>query len=112
MPDYAKPTQELPAETTLVLDLLAVMPARAAVLYYLASHPEGSLSGEIVSGTGIPAQTAYRHLRELEQLGLVVTDSGKERTGQRVKYSLDSGVADNALTGLKALLKQAPVEQK
>lgn len=107
---YAKPTQKLPPETAQAIEMLAVTPARGAIIYYLAKSPEGSLIGEIVAGTGVPTQTTYRHLKDLEQLGLVVTDSGKERTGQRVKYSLDSGVAENALTGLKILLKTTPVE--
>ncbi|MEA5456952.1 helix-turn-helix domain-containing protein [Sinomonas sp. JGH33] len=65
--------------------------ARAAILRYLAQDTgEGCTSGQIARDLKLGSMTAFRHLTELESLGIVVTD-GEEgpRSGLRLLYRLN-----------------------
>lgn len=65
--------------------------ARAAILRYLAQDTgDGCTSGQVARDLNLGSMTAFRHLSELESLGIVVTD-GEEgpRSGMRLLYRLD-----------------------
>lgn len=64
--------------------------ARAAILRYLAQHSgEGCTSGQIARDLALGNMTAFRHLNELEALGIVVTDGQGPRNGMRLLYRVD-----------------------
>ncbi|WP_432246251.1 winged helix-turn-helix domain-containing protein (plasmid) [Arthrobacter sp. G.S.26] len=70
---------------------------RSAILRNLALSAEGTTSGQIAKDLGANYQTVFRHLQDLEDLGLVKADAGQQRQGQRVLYRLDKAARDVAL---------------
>ena len=76
------------------MSAFGVSPIRAAVIRELARHPDGETSGQIARALEATYHTVFRHLRELEELGLVDSDAEDDRQGQRVVYRLNRDVRD------------------
>ena len=70
---------------------------RAAIVRYLALHPEGATSGQISRDLGAAFQTVFRHLQDLEEQNFIVSDGTQNRHGQRVIYQLNRAARDKAL---------------
>ena len=70
---------------------------RAAIVRYLAQNAEGATSGQITRELSATYQTIFRHLQDLESQGIVRSDAGQQRHGQRVIYALDKAARDQAL---------------
>lgn len=78
---------------------------RSAVLRYLAALEHGVTSGQIARDLGANYQTVFRHLQDLETLGVVSADAGDQRQGQRVEYRLNPEALDRALAEYANYLK-------
>lgn len=70
---------------------------RSAILRYLSAADPGVTSGQIARDLGANYQTVFRHLQDLEALGIVSSDAGDQRQGQRVAYRLNREARDQAL---------------
>lgn len=71
---------------------------RAAIIRNLAqSGDEGATSGQISRQLKATYQTVFRHLQDLENQGIVLSDAGDQRQGQRVVYRLNRNARDRAL---------------
>lgn len=70
---------------------------RAAIIRHLAQNEEGATSGQISRDLKATYQTIFRHLQDLEEQEIVLSDAGEQRQGQRVVYSLNRQARDNAL---------------
>lgn len=70
---------------------------RSAVLRFLAAAEHGVTSGQIARDLTANYQTVFRHLQDLESLGIVSSDAGDQRQGQRVEYRLNREALDKAL---------------
>lgn len=70
---------------------------RAAILRNLANKEDGATSGQIARDLMATYQTVFRHLQDLEDQGIVLSDAGDQRQGQRVVYQLDRRARDKAL---------------
>ncbi len=79
-------------------------PIRGAIIHLLSNHPEGMTSGAIRMELSATYQTVFRHLQELEAAGVVTTDAGDKRQGQRVLYKTDLAVVRTALSGYESYL--------
>jgi predicted ArsR family transcriptional regulator len=77
---------------------------RSAILEHLARQAGGVTSGQIATSLEAAYQTVFRHLQSLEAEGVVVSDAGPTRHGQRVRYSLDADARDRALADYRAYL--------
>lgn len=86
------------------MSAFGVSPIRAAVIRELARHPEGATSGQIARHLEAAYHTVFRHLRELEDLGLVDSDAEDDRQGQRVVYRLNRDARDHEAAKLLAYL--------
>lgn len=71
---------------------------RAAIIRYLAQSEQGVTSGQISRDLKATYQTVFRHLQDLEDQGIVVSDAGDQRQGQRVVYELNKQARDKALS--------------
>jgi len=79
-------------------------PIRGAIIRLLALTPEGMTSGAIQRELSTTYQTVFRHLQEMESTGIVTSDAGEKRQGQRVIYALDASALKAALAGYEAYL--------
>jgi DNA-binding transcriptional ArsR family regulator len=70
---------------------------RAAIIRHLAQKPNGATSGDISRQLQATYQTVFRHLQDLEEQGIVASDAGEQRQGQRVRYTLNKQARDKAL---------------
>lgn len=70
---------------------------RAEIIRYLARSTSGATSGQIARDLDATYQTIFRHLRDLEDQGLVESDGADNRHGQRVVYQLNKQERDRAL---------------
>lgn len=77
---------------------------RSEVLRYLAQNPEGTTSGQIGRDLDATYQTIFRHLRELEEQGIIDSDGSENRHGQRVVYRLNKQGRDRALANYASYL--------
>lgn len=77
---------------------------RAAIIRHLALHPGGTTSGQITRELSATYQTIFRHLQDLEEQGVVTSDAGEQRQGQRVVYTLNRAARDKALADYAAYL--------
>lgn len=77
---------------------------RAAIIRHLAQTEAGTTSGEISRELQATYQTVFRHLHDLEKLGIVASDAGEQRQGQRVIYTLNRQVRDKALADYASYL--------
>lgn len=68
--------------------MLGINKARLQVLRQLQAHPHGATTGTIAEELGIRPLTAIRHVRALEDDGVVVSDTD-DRAGARVLYHVD-----------------------
>lgn len=78
--------------------------ARAEIIRYLALHPGGATSGQISRDLGAAFQTVFRHLQDLEEQNLIVSDANQNRHGQRVIYQLNRSARDQALADYASYL--------
>ncbi|GAB2714014.1 hypothetical protein GCM10027038_10300 [Arthrobacter bambusae] len=78
---------------------------RSAIIRHLAQNAEGATSGQIARDLGANYQTVFRHLQDLELLGMVASNAGEQRQGQRVVYRLDREAKDRALADYDAYLE-------
>lgn len=70
--------------------MIGANPIRAAIVRLLAQSAEPKTTGDIERELGgVTYQTVFRHIRELEAEGIVVSDARENRGGQRVLYSVD-----------------------
>lgn len=79
-------------------------PLRGAIIRLLAVTPEGMTSGAIQRELNTTYQTVFRHLQEIESTGIVTSDAGEKRQGQRVIYELDSDALRAALSNYEDYL--------
>lgn len=79
------------------MSAFGVNQVRSAVLRCLAAAEHGLTSGQIARDLGANYQTVFRHLQDLEALGVVSSDAGDQRQGQRVEYRLNQEALDKAL---------------
>jgi ArsR family transcriptional regulator, arsenate/arsenite/antimonite-responsive transcriptional repressor len=77
---------------------------RAAIIRHLARSEEGTTSGEISRELQATYQTVFRHLHDLEEQGIVASDAGEQRQGQRVIYRLNKQARDKALADYASYL--------
>lgn len=77
---------------------------RAAIIRHLALNPGGTTSGQITRALSATYQTIFRHLQDLEDQGIIMSDAGEPRQGQRVVYTLDQAARDKALADYAAYL--------
>lgn len=70
---------------------------RAEIIRYLAQRSTGTTSGQVARDLNATYQTIFRHLRDLEDQGLVESDGADNRHGQRVVYRLNKQERDRAL---------------
>lgn len=78
--------------------IFGVNPIRGEIIRLLARNPEGMTTGAIQRELDATYHTVFRHVRELEEAGVVQSDAGEHRQGQRVIYRLDT-VAIRAALG-------------
>lgn len=86
------------------MHVFGVNPTRAAALRYLAQAEEPCTSGDVARSIGITYQTISGILRELEDDGIVTSDAGSDRKGQRIRYELAPGSVEQSLADLRAYL--------
>lgn len=70
---------------------------RAAIIRHLARTEQGVTSGQISRDLQANYQTVFRHLQDLEDQGIVLSDATDQRQGQRVVYTLNKKARDKAL---------------
>ncbi|WP_157109392.1 ArsR/SmtB family transcription factor [Cryobacterium arcticum] len=104
MPRYASPEEPLPPSAERATVVFGANPLRGAIIRLLALNPEGMTSGAIQRELNTTYQTVFRHLQEMESTGIVTSDAGEKRQGQRVIYVLDSSALRAALHGYEAYL--------
>lgn len=77
---------------------------RAAIIRHLGQDETGATSGRIAKELGANYQTVFRHLQDLESLGIVISNAGEQRQGQRVLYRLDRDAKNQALADYASYL--------
>lgn len=70
---------------------------RGQIIHYLALTSEGDTSGSIARKLGVNYHTVLRHLQELEQTGVVISDGDDQRAGRRLIYQVDKDALSLAL---------------
>lgn len=87
VPTDAASTSPSP-EVITAFTMLGLSDVRARILHQLHQHPAGATTGFLAHELGIPQPTIIRHIRILEGVGAVVSDT-EVRTGARVRYRVD-----------------------
>ena len=82
------PQNPIPEAAAQMISVLGIPPLRAEILRYLATHEEGSTSGDIAAAIGTRNQTVQRHLEQLEELGAVTASVAAPRRGHHVVFTL------------------------
>jgi DNA-binding transcriptional ArsR family regulator len=87
MPNYADPKL---AKTVKVAISHFSNPAKVAIIGFLQEHGSAT-RGEIAKGLGMAPPTVLNNLQLLTSTGALLADppQNEERTGQRVRYSLN-----------------------
>ncbi|MHC6223115.1 ArsR/SmtB family transcription factor [Arthrobacter sp. MMS24-S77] len=97
MPRYAKPPTPTNQRAEAAMKVFGANEVRSAIIRYLSQNAAGSTSGQVARDLGANYQTVFRHLQDLEVQGIVASDAGEQRQGQRVMYRLDREAKDRAL---------------
>ncbi|GAA1821406.1 helix-turn-helix transcriptional regulator [Agromyces neolithicus] len=80
------------------MSLLGIHPMRAAILRYLAQHPEGATSGDIGRDLGVHYRTIWSYLGKLETEGGVTSEPASEgRSSHWRVYKLNREGRDEAI---------------
>lgn len=86
--------------------MLGINQVRMVILRSLQEYPEGATTGALAEDLELPYQTVVRHVRSLEQDGLVSSDT-EDRTGKRVHYRVDRRKVAILLDDLRTYLLPA-----
>jgi DNA-binding transcriptional ArsR family regulator len=97
VPRYAKPLSSVQPQAEAAMKAFGMNQVRAAIVRHLALNPDGVTSGQITRELSATYQTIFRHLQDLEEQGIVTSDAGEHRHGQRVIYTLNKAARDKAL---------------
>lgn len=68
--------------------MLGINQVRIVVLRSLQEYPDGATTGTLAEDLDLPYQTVVRHIRALEEDGLIFSDT-EDRAGRRVHYTVD-----------------------
>lgn len=88
VPKYAIPDSPLPPGAGGAARMLGINHVRMVILRSLQDYPEGATTGMLAQDLDLPYQTVVRHVRALEDDGLVSSDT-EDRAGRRVNYTVD-----------------------
>lgn len=85
-----KPDQpdESDADTDPNLEDIFASRGRTRILMYLA-HVDRTFITEIVNATGLNHYAVVKHIKRLEEMGIIKTEKGREHPGPKLIISLD-----------------------